>query len=247
MCQAMLGAIRGKLGDAEARAEQAIRWMNTSKLSWAGSAVLTTLAYARASRGDWRGADDALDLLLRPGFVFNQPNPKSFSVYRHLVRIYAGLDVDESAGDDLRGVRNVDQPDYFSVMQASFQVELAFALGRRCADESALRVLRRAGQSDLVFTPAWPFLVPRMEGLALFMEGKSAEAEAAFEKAVRLATRLSADTELCRALIDFGAMLCSRRAHDERGAQLLRRARAMSRGRFFEGLAERVLIRSRLF
>jgi len=229
-----LSAIQGDVEAAEVNATRAIRRMTYSKLAWAATAVFTCLAYSRALNGNRAGADEAISKLLEPGLVFERPRPRSFELYRTLIQIYAGQRPDVESTAWLRAIANATTPDYFAVLQACMQVEIANALGLDALPESVDYVLEEVEKSDLLFTPGWPFFLPRVQGLADLIRGRRTEGVRLLQNAIALATELGADAELYRALTDLGTVLIGSPAQSDRhsGEQLLQRAVALSGGRF---------------
>jgi hypothetical protein len=234
MSTTLLATIRGDFIAAEASASRALRLMAYSRLVWAATAVLTCLAYSRALKGDCDGANEAITKLLEPDLIFDRPRPASFEVYRALIEIYAAEPPDPRAAVWLRAISKAAVPDYFAVLQACMQVEIAHALGMGDLPESVNHVLEAVKGTDLLFTPGWPFFVPRLHGLAAIVRGRRGEGEDLLRAAIATATRLGADAELYRALTDLGALLIASSSRSDRqsGQELLARAHRLSGGRF---------------
>jgi hypothetical protein len=77
-------------------------------------------------------------------------------------------------------------------------------------------VLARVAERDVLFTPEWVFLVPRVRGLAAMMRGAWGEAETCFRTAIATALRTSTQPELGRAYLDYARMLVARNQADDR-------------------------------
>src|SRR5262249_36198547 len=83
---------QGNFGLAERRAHGSLLRGSRWRYPWGGFRALLALACARAVRGAWVEADDALDLLVEPGKVFTDPGqiiPTFARIFRLLRHAYA--------------------------------------------------------------------------------------------------------------------------------------------------------------
>ncbi|WP_089717513.1 AAA family ATPase, partial [Candidatus Entotheonella palauensis] len=88
---ASLGLATGTFEAAEYYAREAVKSVARYRFSFGGVLGLPTLACAHAVRGARQEAESAIDMLVEPGAVFEQP--ASFyvtmaQVYRHIIRLY---------------------------------------------------------------------------------------------------------------------------------------------------------------
>src|SRR6266571_7199596 len=89
---ASVAAARGDFDAVERRTHETMVMVSRSRYPWGGFRSLLALAYARAMRGAWAEAEDALDILAEPGHVFEEPGPviEAFArVFRQLLRAYS--------------------------------------------------------------------------------------------------------------------------------------------------------------
>ena len=89
-------------------------------------------------------------------------------------------------------------------------VELANAAHATGLPPVVHEALQLADRRGVVFTPGWPFLVPRIRALAAALDHRLEEAETHFERAIRIATAVSAIPELGRARLDYALLLAAR-------------------------------------
>ena len=88
---------------------------------------LLALACARALRGDWAEAADAVDILAEPGRVFEDPGPvvKAFArVFRQLLRAYVNA-IDEALEPLAADLLQVVGTDTYSLAPLCALVELS--------------------------------------------------------------------------------------------------------------------------
>ena len=108
-----MAVARGEFDLVEGHAHETIVMVSRSRFPWGGFRALLALACARALRGTWTEAHDALDVLVEPRRVFDDAGPIVHAfvrVFRQLLRAYAdGGDVGaRAAGDDVMKVIGTD-------------------------------------------------------------------------------------------------------------------------------------------
>jgi hypothetical protein len=89
---ASVAVARGDFTAVERQAQETLRMVDRSRYPWGGARALYALACARALRGAWAEAEDALDLLVQPGRVFEDAGPviQAFvRTFRQLLRAYS--------------------------------------------------------------------------------------------------------------------------------------------------------------
>jgi tetratricopeptide (TPR) repeat protein len=231
---AALEATRGNFASAERWVDEVMRLHERIGYAWGAVLALVTRSHCHAVRGAWNVATAALDEMVRPGRIFEDPSALADTLVpnRLLIDVYAGRPVrlDASPAGFLPAPGDGEGIDAFVVTAYCFQVEVAAAAGRPDLAAPLEGVLARAEEGGVAFTIAWPFLVARIRGLAAALVGRSDEAEAHFERAADLAARCGAYPEQGRALLDHGRLLVARGLQSEgvdreRAATLLRRAR----------------------
>jgi hypothetical protein len=225
-----LGTLRGDYESAEHHAERALELLRRAKYPWSGAALLTALACARATRDDASGANQAIDLMLEPGLLFQDPQPlEAFAQpYRKLIQLYSG---EKLSGDDLENIPTIEITksgfDFSILPFLCAWVEIGQAVDSTRVSDGLIAALTLANERGIAFCPAWPFLIPRLLGVASSERGCAA-AERHFERALGLAQGIGAISELVRTQIDYADMLSRRnQAEDHRRAfELIERALA---------------------
>lgn len=229
LAQAFRLALAVARGDFDAVDElaAAMDWSARVKHVNAGHSALPNLAYACAMRGDARGAHAAIDLLVRPGVVEDEPRLTRASepLNRALIDAYLGEPVDPERVPRFDGF-DLERLDLPLVMPICAAFELAEAAGLRAPDPSAREALERASRLGLVFGPGWPFFVPRLCSLAALRAGDLDLAASGFEEAAERARRIGATPEIARCHGDLARTLVERDAPGDRvrAAALLTRA-----------------------
>jgi class 3 adenylate cyclase/DNA-binding CsgD family transcriptional regulator/tetratricopeptide (TPR) repeat protein len=228
---ASVAVARGDFATAERRAHEALLMMSRSGYSWSGALALPTLACARALRGTYAEANDALDLLVEPGRVFAEVGSAFRALaraFRQLVRGYAGAydDVrrEQAASSDLDVAK--EPVDFSSLAGFCALAEMADFVGAPAMAERAYQPLLLAAGQGMLFPSRWIVLIPRVLGVAATVNRWWDTAEAHFQEAIKTATRIATRPELGRSYLDYARMLIARgRKHDRRRAmELVRQA-----------------------
>ena len=219
---------RGDFDGAEEHAREVMAMVHRSHYPWAAPIALFSLACARALRGSPAEAEDALDLLLEPGRVFEDPAPfrSTVQLYRALVRAYSDPTKTPEIAVRERRRRGSDGFDISAVAPLCAEVELLSCAGTSGGVEHLYQALSLALERGVLFPSGWVFLIPRILGVAAKLEGNFEAAAAHFESAIELAEARNARPELGRAWLDFADMLIERDAEGDRdrAAKLLGRA-----------------------
>ncbi len=228
-----LSVARGDFDAAEAHAHRALDLIRRVKFAFAGQIALPALACARAMRGDIRGAHEAIDLLVRPGVVEDNPKQLQASepLNRSLIDAYGGERIDPRAVPRFPPLPD-DGYDYALLMFLCASVELADAANLREPDTNARAAIELAARRGIVFAAGWPFFVPRIRGVAATLAGELDVADAWLASATELAQRIGAEPEVARARADHARTLVERSGPGdrERAVQLLRAALPSLRG-----------------
>lgn len=215
---ASIAVVRGQFEATEKQAQETVLMVYRSGYFWGGVRALFALACARALRGAWAEAEDALDLLVHPEHPFHEAGPAFHAfaqAFRRLVRLYSGTvepDIEPFAAELLRVVRS----DTYSLAPLCALVELGDGIRAPQLVESAQQVLSQAAARGVVFSSGWMFLIPRILGVAATLHREWGAAEAHFREAIELASRARARPELGRAYLDYARLLVSRRRRGDR-------------------------------
>ena len=222
-----VSAIRGRFREAEEYAYEAVIAAQRSDYPWGAAQFLPALAYARAMRGAFAEAEDALEHLETPGRLFHEPGKAIHNavwLYRQLVILLAGqfgADVEELQSR-LARVMGHGRQDATALAGLGAALELGLASHVQAPFRRWEHTMTAATAAGVVFTTAWPFLLPRLSALAAAHEGRWAEAESRFQTAVEVSTRSGALPEAARTKLDWAAMLSARgEADDRRRASVL--------------------------
>ena len=224
-----LAALRGDYDAAERHGQQGIELLRRGTYPFSGAALLTALAWARAMRNDPVGANQALDLLLEPGLLFEDVQPIALFAqpYRALIRAYAGLPIDS---ESLEGAPMME------VTEAGFDFSLLpflcawVELGTVCDPPRAfpqlVAAVALADERGMAFSPGWPFLIARTLGVAAAGEHRWFDAARFFERAIGLTQGAGATPELLHTQIDYAQALASRGEPEDhaRARRLVERA-----------------------
>jgi tetratricopeptide (TPR) repeat protein len=223
---AAMAMIRGRWDAAEIYGEEALRLVRRGRYAWSGWCVLVSLAYARAVQADFRRAHEAIDLALEPGFLFDDPSSLEpfLRPYRLLIDAYredatvpseaspaASEEADEGAAEDV-------VLDLALLPEACATVELA---GTGGVSRAAVRLVEAAFQRGMIFTPGWPFFVPRIRAEIEFRQHRHADAVRSLERAIQISDELGAKTEQARSRLALARVLGVGEPNRERALSLL--------------------------
>lgn len=225
---ASIAVVRGDFAAAESRAHETMLMVYRSHYPWGGFRSLAALACARALRGAWVEAEDALDILVEPGHVFEDAGPiiKVFArVFRQLLRVQSQAvheAVEPLATDLMRAVGT----DTYSLGPLCALVELGDLMAAPAIAELPYRALSLAAERGVLFSSGWTFLIPRVLGVTATLNHWWDTAETHFHTAIAVATRVGARPELGRAYLDYARLLVARGTRSDRlqAIELVRQA-----------------------
>lgn len=218
---AVLAGLRGDFAAVEREAHETMAMVRRSGYPWGGFVALSALYAARALRGKWEEARDALAILEEPGRVFEEGGPAAraiAAVGRLRLRALA-QDFDLETREQLEGLSKVMQsvgPEVGTIGASCAFVEIADLLGDRALAEASLPALEVAEAGGVVFAGGGEFLLPRVQGVAAGLGGRWNAAEAYFERAVATALEAGARPDLARAELDRARMHIARGASGDR-------------------------------
>jgi class 3 adenylate cyclase/tetratricopeptide (TPR) repeat protein len=225
---ASVAVARGDFELAERQVHETMLMVSRSRYPWGGLRSLLALACARALRGAWAEAEDALDVLIEPGRVFEDPGPivRAFAgVFRQLLRAYADT-VDQPLGPMAAELMEIVGADTYSLAPLCALVELGDLTGAPAIAALPYEALSRAAGRGVLFSSGWMFLMPRVLGVAAAVDRQWETADAHFRAAIEVATGVGARPELGRACLDYARMLIARggESHRHRAIELVRQA-----------------------
>jgi eukaryotic-like serine/threonine-protein kinase len=206
---ASVAVAKGKFDAAEQWAHETMLMVSRSRYPWGGLRSLLALTCARALCGAWTEAEDALDVLVEPGRVFEDAGPvvRAFCrVFRQVVRAHShGMDedLDVLAADLMRVVGT----DTYSVAPLCALVELADLAGAAGIADLSYPALSSAAERGVLFSTGWMYSVPRILGVSAALSRRWDAAEAHFRVAMETTGRAGAFPELARAHLDHARML----------------------------------------
>ena len=215
----------GDFGMAEQHARETMRMVVRSRYPWGGLRALLALACTRALQGAWTEAEDALDVLVERGRVFEDPGPvvRAFAqVFRHLLHAQAGR-IERSLdtlADDLMAVAGSDT---YSLAPLCALAELGSLAAVPAIADRSYPALTRAVERDVIFSSGWMFSIPRVLAVVDAANRRWEAAERHFERAIEAGIRAGAHPELARTYADYAEMLIARggRGDRDRAIELL--------------------------
>jgi class 3 adenylate cyclase/DNA-binding CsgD family transcriptional regulator len=246
--QAVLASValaRGEMDAVARHAHETMTLFRRSSYPWGCALVLPALAAARALRGEWREANDALDALVEPGRVFEEPGPA--------VRLLTGLQrrlIEVRQGDfsEARAfLATQDAPDLtpwrldpYALQGVCALAELADRLEHRALAAAVRPIVAEAVERGMLFSAGWVFLLPRILGVLASRLDDWEDAERWFEHANDVARREDAAPELVQTALDHARMLRrrGRPEDDARATALLEEALRLAQTQGFLGLVQ---------
>jgi len=241
----LVAAARGDLAATEERAGEALTMARRARYGWAAPYFMPALAGARALRGAWSEAADALAILVEPGQVFDDPGPPLQLlawVCQQLVRAHCEA-VDDEVRDRLRRLATAGAAaEIGNLAGFSALVEVGDLLDHTPTAAAPYAALRIAADRGVVLPLGWTFLLERVLGVAATHARRWMDAERHFTAAAATAERIGAEPELARTQLNHARMLIARNASRDReqAARLLRDAHARSERLGLAPLSERV-------
>ena len=206
---ASVAVAKGNCDTAERWAHETMLMVSRSRYPWGGFRSLLALTCARALRGAWTEAEDALEVLVEPGRVFEDPGlvVRTFArVFRQVLRAQS-QSTDEPLEALAQDLMRVVGTDTYSVAPLCALVELADLAGAPAIAELPYPALSSAADRGVLFSSGWMYSVPRILGGIAALNRRWDAAEAHFRVAIDTAGRAGALPELGRAHLDQARML----------------------------------------
>lgn len=225
---ASVAVAKGDFDAAERWAHETMLMVSRSRYPFGGFRSLLALACARALRGAWAEAEDALDVLVEPGRVFEDAGSivRTFArVFRQLLRADAG-----SVGEALEPLAvelmKTVGTDTYSVAPLCALVELAALADLPAVAKLPHEALSSAADRGVLFSSGWMFVIPRILGGVATLERRWDASDAHFRMALDVATGVGARPELGRTYLDYARMLMLQDAASNRvrAVELLKEA-----------------------
>jgi tetratricopeptide (TPR) repeat protein len=228
---ASVAVARGDFVATERHAQETRSMVSRSGYPWGGFRAMLALACAYALRGAWREAEAALDLLLEPGRVFDNPGPVErvfVATLRQLVLAYAEdgpATLEIQVSEVMQHVRT----DSYSLAPLCALVELADLLEAPLLAAQPSQALMLAAERGVLWSSGWMFLIPRVLGVAAMLRRQWDHAEGYFHAAMAAAEHSGAQPEMGRTYLDYARMLSARSTPGDqsRAFELLTRAGAI--------------------
>ncbi len=209
--QVVIATLRHRLDEAEDLSARIKLLADRSRYPWGGYNALPALATGYYLGGELSKAEQTLDKVLEPGFLFKEPGAAiqwAIWTYQQLVRLRLGVS-DQMRSDTASVLGTVGVPQNIEIGAVPAYCALA-ELGERLDDDTNLEaiheVLSFAWQRHVVFTSAWVFLVPRVLATVEMRRGNWDRAEALFQEAARIASSTGAKPELGRVYLDHARL-----------------------------------------
>lgn len=209
--KATIAAVRGDFAAVEAHARETMTMVRRSRYPWGGFLALTALYAARALRGEWAAAEDALAILEEPGRVFDERGPLTQSVAavgRLRLRALSGRATEDTRTQTenlSRALLSVG-PEVGTIGAFCAFVEIADQLEDPSLAEPCVSALEFAKDQGIVFAGGGEFLLPRVLAVAATLGGRWDRAASHFEAAIEAARRAGARPEVARSQLDFASM-----------------------------------------
>ena len=236
---ACVALARGDFAATERHAQQAMTLLRRSGYPWAGPTVLPALARARALRGAFGEADEALRLLVEAGQVFDDPGPAlQTATYLYCQLVAAWADDSSDAGVRLRErvgalpqqtIGANEAADVYGLSVLAALVEIAVVCGSPGIADAASDSLARAAERGVVFASGWVVSIARVLGVASALCRRWDAGENWFGAAIEQTAARGARPELALSLLGLAEMLAERGRRGDRGraTELVARARPL--------------------
>jgi len=225
---------KGDFQAVERHSQETMAIVLRSRYPFGGALVLPAVACAHALRGDWTAAESALNTLIAPNQVFENPGhvfKAMVEIFRQLIWRYQDTPVELDGSQAETLLHTITQERFNLTLLGTYcaLVELR-ALGLMMIPiEPFYEALSQVAERGVCFSRGWLFLIPRILGMAATAIRKWDVAEAQFESAIDTATTVGARPELGRTHLDYATMLLARgrRGDRTRAAGLVTSARAL--------------------
>ncbi|WP_179131506.1 ATP-binding protein [Candidatus Entotheonella palauensis] len=228
---ASIAVAKGDFRATERYALETMRLMERSHYPWGGFRALQALACTAAWRGLQEEAEQTLERIIEPGYLFKSPSHFEHvvvRVFRQLTLAYLSERGTESItllADELMGVV---QYDTYSLAPLCAMVELAEQHLNPVIAERPAAMLAEAVERGVLLTSGWCFLIPRVLGVAAMLREEWEQAADHFLHAIRVATQINALPELARACADFVQLAYFYDSlYDERILAIMERAKSI--------------------
>jgi DNA-binding CsgD family transcriptional regulator len=209
---------RGDIQAAERYAYECTQAIRRSHYPWGGTLALPALASARALQGNWPEAEDAIEILVTPGEIFDEPGvAMQFMAWMHreLLAAHRGEADPDAVASRLVPVARQRRLDIGTLSAACAIGDIATLVRSPALAESVRDTLAEAANQGIVFTYGWVLLLPRVRGAVASLLGEFDAAETLFENALEVAVRADARTEVARTRLDYAAALLTTRSRQD--------------------------------
>jgi class 3 adenylate cyclase/tetratricopeptide (TPR) repeat protein len=218
---------RGDFEAAERHAQESLRLLRRSGYPWAGPTVLPALALARALRGAWADAEEALALLVQPGEVFDEPGPDIMSIAFLLGEILRAWhtpaerpNVRARFESMIPQLAAAARRDIYALGLVTAAVDCAELTGAPLIAAPVYEILADAHGRGLVVTTGWVSSVARVLGVAAGLTERWDEAARWFDEAMQSTRTMGARAEELRTAVSYAALLERRAGAGDRARAL---------------------------
>jgi tetratricopeptide (TPR) repeat protein len=226
-----MAVARGDFAAAERYAKETMDLLLQYRFPYGGALALPAMACAYMLRGTRVEAERALNTLMEPGRVFENPEP-SFGpithVYRQLIRLQVDTNADIASPTvtHLLNMIGTERFDVTSLAPYCALIELSTCEVASDAMTYLYTQLATALGQGILFSRGWIFLLPRILGVAATINQQWEIAERHFQEAINIATRVGASPELGLTWLNYAHMLAKRGAQRDlyNAADLLHKA-----------------------
>ncbi len=206
---ASLAVARGDFQAAERYAEQTLRLVERSHYPWGGFRSLQAQACATALRGLHEEAEQALEMIIEPGRLFDAPGRFEHvlvRVFRQLARYYVRARLPERLAPLAADLMEVVRYDTYSLAPLCAIIELGEMIFNPAVTERPAEILAETVERGVLLTSGWCFVIPRALGLAAMSHGEWEAASDHLVHAIRVAQAAEAGPELARAYLDYARL-----------------------------------------
>ncbi len=211
----MVAVARGDFAAAERHASAGLRAVDRTHYPWSAAMFLPALASARALAGRWSEAEDALDILVEPGRLFEEPGPAVRAIdwlYRQLIATQRGGSTlsPEHLHSTLESIMEQARADIASLAGFGAIVEISCHLGAASVPLAAQQALVLATERGVVLTSGWLFLIPRLLAQLAQVDRDWDRSEGWFRAAIDAARGIGARPQLALCRLNYAGMLATR-------------------------------------
>ncbi len=206
---ASIAVAKGALHIAQEHAEAVMRMVERSHYPWSGFRALQALACSLAWRGQQQEAEQALDRIVEPGYLFSTPGHLErvlVRVFRQLILAYQAMPLTEHIESLASELAAVVRYDTYFLPPLCAMIELGRQTFNVAITERPVTILTEALERGVLYTSGWCFLIPRVLGIAAVLREDWQLANDYFQLAIDVASETNAWPELGRSYLEYARM-----------------------------------------